>query len=86
MRIEYAVFGDSPVIVLLALVLDTVENCVHVPPPFVLYSHMSHVVEAVADTITEDAVISLVDILIVGALRSILTSAIVPPCSVTEEV
>ena len=83
---EYVVFGESPVIVRLALVLAVVENCVYEPPPFVLYSHTSHVVDAEAEIVTEEAVIPLVDTLIVGALRSIFVSVIVPPCSVTADV
>ena len=56
---------------MLAVVPAVVENCVHVLPLFVLYCHISHVVEAVADTVTADAVMPEVDIETVGAARSI---------------
>ena len=47
----YDVFGDSPVMALLALVPAVVENCVQEEPLFVEYSQISQVVEAVADTV-----------------------------------
>ena len=67
----YDVFGESPVIFLLADVPAVVENCVHVEPPSVEYCHTSQVVEATADTVTADSVTPDVEIVAVGATRSI---------------
>ena len=53
------------------------ENCVHEEPLFVEYSHTSQVVDADADTVTADSVTPDVDIVIVGAARSMAFKSIV---------
>ena len=73
----YDVFGESPVIVLLADVPAVVENCVHVEPPSVEYCHTSQVVEADADTVTADSVTPDVEIVTDGAARSMAFKSIV---------
>ena len=78
----YEVFGESPVMVLLVLVVAEVEYCAQLLPPFVLYSHTSQVVEADAETVTAFGVMLLVLILTEGAARSILSSETVVVASI----
>ena len=71
------VFGESPVIALLAVVPAVVENCVQVEPLSVLYCQISAVADEVAEIVTPPAVIADVERDTVGAVLSMVSSVIV---------
>ena len=61
------------------LVAATVENCVQLEPPFMLYCQISATAEELAMRVKPLAVIALTERDTVGAVRSIFVSVMEPP-------
>ena len=78
----YVVFGDNPVIALLAVVPSVEESVDQLEPLFVLYWNRSAVAEDVALIVKPLAVIALVENVTVGAVLSIAVSVtfLLPVC------